>query len=292
MSTGVQVVIDGVVMGGFYALMAQGLSLIFGVMRVINLAHGEMLLVGAYLTWALHQYAGVDALLALPLVMLVGYAAGWGVARLTVLRVVERPQLMSLLLTFGLAFVVQGLLVRIFSTTPRLTRSSYSDSVVDLFGLRVAAPRLLMLAAALVVLALVVFFLHRTRPGKAMQAAAQNTEAARVVGININRVYAAAFGLGTALAFGAGVLFSTTQGFTPAMGPLFTLKAFVIVVLGGTGRLGGTFAAAMFVGLVEAGLASYVPNIGTGLGIAAAFVMVVVALAIRPQGIGGQAARA
>jgi branched-chain amino acid transport system permease protein len=292
MSTAAQVLVDGIVMGGFYALMAQGLSLIFGVMRVINLAHGEMLLLGSYLTWAAHEYAGIDALVALPIVMLVGYAVGWLVARSTVLRVVERPQLMALLLTFGLAFVVQGLLVRFFSTTPRLTSSSYSDSVVDIFGLRVATPRLMMLVAALVVLGLVVLFLNRTRSGKAMKAAAQNKEAARIVGININRTYAAAFGLGTALAFGAGVLFSTTQGFTPAMGPLFTLKAFVIVVLGGTGRLGGTFAAAMFVGLVEAGLASYVPNVGTGLGIAAAFVMVVVALAIRPQGISGQAARA
>ncbi|HYH11735.1 MAG TPA: hypothetical protein VD789_05200, partial [Thermomicrobiales bacterium] len=125
MSTALQVLVDGVVLGGFYALMAQGLSLIFGVMRVINLAHGEMLLLGAYTAWAMHQYLGVEMLLALPAVMLAGYVVGWAVARLAVLRVVERPELMALLLTLGLAFLVQGFLVQSFTTTPRLTQSAY-----------------------------------------------------------------------------------------------------------------------------------------------------------------------
>lgn len=287
-----QTVVDGLILGGFYALMAQGLSLVFGVMRVVNLAHGEMLLLGAYLTWAAHEYLGVNVLLALPFVMIIGFGLGWLISRIVILRVVERPELMSLLLTFGIAFIIQGALVSTFSTTPRLTRSFYSDSVIEMFGIRVSASRLIMLTAALALLGLVALFLQRSKPGKAMKAAAQNKEAAKVVGISIAATYSAAFGVGTAIAFAAGGLFSATQSFTPAMGPLFTLKAFVIVVLGGAGRMSGTLAAAMFIGLVEAGLSSYVPDIGTGLGVAAAFVLVVVALAIRPQGITAAAARA
>ncbi|ANY08511.1 branched-chain amino acid ABC transporter permease [Pseudonocardia sp. HH130630-07] len=292
MSGAVQVLVDGLVIGGFYALMAQGLSLVFGVMRVINLAHGEMVLVGAYLAWSAHTWLGLDPLLALPLVMVAGYGAGLLLARVTVLRVVERPRLMALLLTFGLAFVLQGLMVRLFTTTPKLTPSVFSDGVVEVLGLRVVTPRLVMLGAALVVMVAVVALLRHTRTGKAMRAAAQNTEAARIVGIDIDRTYARAFAFGTALALGAGVLFSATQNFTPAMGPLFTLKAFVIIVLGGAGRVGGTVAAALVIGIVEATLASYVPGIGTGLGVAASFVLVVLVLAVRSDGLNRSSAQA
>ena len=141
-----------------------------------------------------------------------------------------------------------------------------------------------MLVAAIVLRGLLSLFVNRTRLGKAMKAVAQNRMAARIVGIGVTPVHCAAFGVGTALAFAAGGLFSVTQGFYPFMGSLFTLKAFVIVVLGG-GGLAGTLAAAMFVAIIEAALAGYVPNIGTSLGTASAFVLVVVVLAIRARGV-------
>lgn len=281
----VQVVIDGVILGGFYALMAQGLSLIFGTMRVINLAHGEFLIIGAYLAWAARQYLGIDVILALPLVIAVGLGFGWIVARLTVVPVLDRPQLMPLLVTFGLGAVIQGVLTLVFSTTPRVTTASYSQSVISVLGYRVSVARIVMLLGALVLLGLLTFFLDKTKPGKAMKATAQNREAARIVGINVKRVYGVAFGIGTAVAFAAGALFSVTQGFYPFMGAMFTLKAFVIVVLGGGARMSGTLAAALFVGLVESVLSGYVPTIGTSLGTTAAFVLVVVVLALRPEGI-------
>ncbi|MFE9693827.1 branched-chain amino acid ABC transporter permease [Micromonospora sp. NPDC005806] len=285
MHTLVQVIIDGVILGGFYALMAQGLSLIFGIMRVINLSHGEFLVLGAYLAWLAHQYLGLDVLVALPLLIVLGFGFGWVVSRLLIIPVLDRHELMPLLVTFGLASVIAGSLTLGFSTTPKVTQAAYSESVISLLDYRVAVSKAVMLGAALLLLGLLTLFLNRTKQGKAMKATAQNRGAARIVGISVTRVYCAAFGLGTAVAFAAGGLFSVTQGFYPFMGGLFTLKAFVIVVLGGGGRVSGTLAAAMFVGLIESGLSGYVPNIGTSLGTAAAFILVVVVLALRPEGI-------
>lgn len=280
-----QVVADGLILGGFYALMAQGLSLIFGIMRVINLAHGELLIFGGYMAWLMNRELGLDLLVALPLIAAIGFGVGWLISRVLVLHVIDRPQLMPLLLTFGLASVLQGVMVWWFTTTPRLTQASYSGSVVDVAGIRVSTAQFVMLLVSLVLLAALTLFLNRTKLGEAMNAAAQNREAARVVGIDIKKIYCAAFGLGVAIVFIAGGLFSVTQAIHPFMGPLLTLKAFVIVVLGGTGRVGGTLAAAMLVGLVEAMVSAYVPGIGTGLGAATAFILVVLVLAVRPQGI-------
>jgi branched-chain amino acid transport system permease protein len=173
----------------------------------------------------------------------------------------------------------------VFTTTPKLTMASYSTSVLTLLGYRASMAKVVMLVSALVLLGLLALFLNRTKTGKAMRATAQNREAARIVGINVTRIHCTAFGVGTAVAVAAGALFSVTQGFYPFAGALFTLKAFVIVVLGGRGAIMGTVAAAMFVGLIESALSGYVPNIGTSLGTAAAFVLVVVVLAVRPQSV-------
>ena len=285
MHTLVQVVIDGVILGGFYALMAQGLSLIFGIMRVINLAHGEFLVIGAYLAWMAREYLGLDIFVALPMLIALGFVIGWIVSRVLVIPVLNRPELMPLLITFGLAAIIQGVLTLVFTTTPKVTRASYSDSVLAFMDYRVSMAKVVMLVAAIFLLGLLALFLNRTKAGKAMRATAQNPEAARIVGINVTRIHCAAFGVGTAAAVAAGGLFSVTQGFYPFSGALFTLKAFVIVVLGGRGEIRGTLAAAMFVGLIESALSGYVPNIGTSLGTAAAFVLVVVVLALRPEGI-------
>ena len=281
----IQVVIDGIILGGFYALMAQGLSLIFGIMRVINLAHGEFLVIGAYLAWSAREYLGLDIFVALPVLIALGFVIGWAVSRVLVVPMLKRSELMPLLVTFGLAAVIQGVLTLVFTTTPKVTTASYSNAVLRIMDYQFSMAKVVMLVAALLLLGVLALFLDRTKTGKAMRATAQNPEAARIVGIDVTRIHCTAFGVGTAAAVAAGALFSVTQGFYPFSGALFTLKAFVIVVLGGRGRIRGTLAAAMFVGLVEAALSGYVPNIGTSLGTAAAFVLVVVVLAIRPEGI-------
>lgn len=281
----VQVLVDAIVLGGFYALAAQGLSLIFGIMRIVNLTHGDFLILGAYLTWAAREYLGLDPLLTLPALIVIGFALGWLVCRALIIPVAHRHELMPLLVTFGLAAVIQGGLLLVFKATPKLARAAYSDSVVTMFGWQVSAANGIMLVGAIVLLCLLSLLVNRTKLGRAMKAVAQNRTAARIVGIGVTRVQCAAFGVGTALAFAAGCLFSPSQGFYPFMGGLFTLKAFVIVVLAGGGRLSGTLAAAMSIGLIESVLSGYVPEIGTSLGTAAAFILVVAVLVIRPQGI-------
>jgi branched-chain amino acid transport system permease protein len=280
-----QVILDGIILGGFYALMAQGLSLVFGIMRIINLAHGEFLVMGAYLAWAAQQYLGLDVLVALPLLIILGFGFGWVISRVLVMPVLERHELMPLLVTFGLASVIAGALTLIFSTTPKVTKAAYSDSVISLLGFRVSVSKAVMLAAALILLTLLTLFLDRTKQGKAMKATAQNRAAARIVGINVTKVYCSAFGLGTAVAFAAGGLFSVTQGFYPFMGGMFTLKAFVIVVLGGAGDLRGAFLASLAVGVADAYGKAFLPTLAEFTMMA----LVVVVLAWRPQGLFGGA---
>jgi branched-chain amino acid transport system permease protein len=130
---------------------------------------------------------------------------------------------MPLLVTFGLASVIAGALTLVFSTTPKVTKAAYSDSVIALLGFRVSVSKAIMLVAALILLTLLTLFLDRTKQGKAMKATAQNRAAARIVGINVTKIYCSAFGLGTAVAFAAGGLFSVTQGFYTLMGGMFTL---------------------------------------------------------------------
>lgn len=289
MDTLLQVVVNGMILGGFYALMSQGLALIFGVMRVINLAHGEFLLLGTYVGWSLNEVLGIDPFLAAPLIGLVGFILGWGISRIFLIPVVERPPLMALLITFGFAAVISTGLRLYYTNTPRFTQTVYGDTILTVLGQRIPAARGLMFVVAVAFLLLLWLFLQKTRTGKAMRAASQNKDAARIVGIEIPRIYCIAFGVGTALVFIAGGMYGTTQGFFPFMGPVFTLKAFAIIVLGGLGRIGGTFLAAIILGLLETFISSYVPGIGTGLGLAAAFILVVVVLAVRPQGIFGSA---
>lgn len=284
-----QAVINGLILGGFYALMTQGLTLIFGVMRVINLAHGEFLMLGAYLGWFINNEFGLDPFMAAPLIGALGFIIGGLVSWVFLMPVVERPPLMALLITFGFAAVIASGLSLYFTNTPRFTETGYGDTVLTFLGQRIPLARALMFVFAVCVLLLLWLFLQRTRTGKAIRAASQNKDAAKIVGIEISRIYCTTFGIGTALVFVAGGLYGATQGFFPFMGPVFTLKAFAVVVLGGLGRTGGTFLAAMILALIETFVATYVPGIGTGLGLAAAFILVVVVLAVRPQGIFGSA---
>lgn len=283
-----QVLLNGLILGGFYALMSQGLALIFGVMRVINLAHGEFLVLGAYLAWSLNDIFGLDPFVVAPLIGIIGFGVGWLLARLFIIPVVERPPLMGLLITFGFAAVISSSLSLYYSNTPRFTQTDFGG-VVTLLGQRIPLNRGLMFVFAVFFLLLLWLFLQRTKLGKAMRAASQNADAARIVGIEISPIYCAAFGIGTAVVLIAGALFSATQGFFPFMGPVFTLQAFAVIVLGGLGKMGGTFLAGILLGVLETLIASYVPGVGTGLGIASAFILVVVVLAIRPQGLFGSA---
>jgi branched-chain amino acid transport system permease protein len=282
-----QVTLNALLLGGVYALMAQGLALIFSVLKVVNLAHGEFIMVGAFLAWFGFQTFGIGPYLAVPVIALLGAGIGWLVSRSVVIPLLKHHFLMTLLATFGLSIVLQSIVNLIFGPGARSVNVPYVGAGLDVFGLRIPLVTTVNAAVAVGVLALLWMFLHYTRPGKAMRAASENHEASRLVGIDLKKIYGLAFAIGIGLTMVSGTLLSPVEPIFPFMGPPLTLKVFAIVVLGGLGSMRGLVLAACLVALAESYIAAYVPGIGTGLGAAVAFILLVVVLALRPGGVAG-----
>lgn len=273
-------------LGGFYAVMVLGFSIIWGVMGVINLAHGELLMVGAYLTWMLNKGWGWEPFAAIIIVAPAMFALGYGLQYVLINRIIERPPLISLLVTFSLSIIIANVVKLIYTATPRSVNTMF-DGFWRLGNITIPVTKSVVLVAALLIMAMLHLFLQKTRLGKSIRAAAQNREAARIVGIEINHVYAITFAICVALTGVAGMLISPTQAVFPFMGPPLTLKAFAITALSGLGSIPGALMGGMMLGLVEIFIATYVPGIGTNLGIVASFVILVVVLVTRPQGLFG-----
>ncbi|MCB0082187.1 MAG: branched-chain amino acid ABC transporter permease, partial [Caldilineaceae bacterium] len=199
---------------------------------------------------------------------------------------IERPPLISLLVTFSLSIIIANVVKLIYTATPRSVNTMF-DGFWRLGNITIPVTKSVVLVAALLIMAMLHLFLQKTRLGKSIRAAAQNREAARIVGIEINHVYAITFAICVALTGVAGMLISPTQAVFPFMGPPLTLKAFAITALSGLGSIPGALMGGMMLGLVEIFIATYVPGIGTNLGIVASFVILVVVLVTRPQGLFG-----
>lgn len=293
MDTLIQALINGVMLGGFYAVMVLGFSVIWGVMGVINLAHGEFIMIGAYITWYLHKFFGWEPFLALIVVVPVMFVMGYILQLILINRVTERPHLISLLVTFGMGIMMANIVKLMATANPRLTDTFFSGFWVlkeNLNGtpvVTVPVTKAVILIFALFIMGGLWMFLQRTRIGKSIRAAAQNKEAARIVGIEINRVYAITFAICIALTGAAGVLISPTQAIFPFMGVPLTLKAFAITAMSGLGSIPGALVGGMVLGLIEVLVATFVPGIGTNLGVVSSFVLLVVVLVTRPQGLFG-----
>lgn len=281
MSALASIVISGLLMGAIYALLAGGLTLIWGVMRIVNLAHGEFLMLGCFATYWLAG-SGVMPLATLLLTTPAFFALGALVYVLIVRRVVGAPELMSLLMTFGLSIFVINVGVIAWSGELRLVRflsGSYAFGDVLVSKSRLVAG-LIAVAISLAMFA----FLQRTRWGQAIRAVAYDREIAEQCGIDSGRIYMLVFGLGTALAAAAGGLASTIFAFSPLIGQQFILKAFAVTVLGGMGNFAGALVAGIALGVVEQ-LVSYL--IDSQIAAAVAFVVIILTLLVRPQGILG-----
>ncbi len=281
-----QALASGLLLGGFYAVMVLGFSIIWGVMGIINLAHGEFLMIGAYTAWALFRAFGLDPFASLVIILPVMFVVGYALQTILLNRVVERPHLMALLVTFGVSISLANLYKVIYSADPRSVPVSYNGSF-ELFGVTMPIVKTIIFFLALLIMGLLHVFLHHTRLGKSIRAAAQNKDAARIVGIEIHQVYAITAGICIALTAGAGAMLSPTQAIFPFMGPPFTLKAFTITALGGLGRIPGALLGGLLLGVTELMVATYVPGIGTNLGVAVSFVLLVIILIVRPQGLLG-----
>lgn len=277
-----QVVISGLLLGGVYALFAAGLNTIFGVMRVINLGHGELMMLGAYTTYYLYAEGGVNPLITIPIAAALMFGAGLVMQRALVERVIDQPLLSSLLLTFGLSTLLQGLALNRFSADFRSV--PYLSGSVDVFGLALSRSRLVAFVIALAVTGATYSFLRFSRFGKAIRATSQQADVAQVCGIDVRRVRLATFGLGSALAAIAGSLVAMIFSISPEMGRMFLGKAFAIIVLGGLGSFVGAFLGALMLGVAET-LAAYFTT--TQLAEGVPYAVLVLVLMLRPSGFFG-----
>jgi branched-chain amino acid transport system permease protein len=277
-----QVVVSGILAGALYAMVALGLALIFGVMRVINIAHGPLLMLGAYATYFVYSVTGLNPYATLPISMAALFAVGVLLQRTLVFRVVDAPELSSLLLTFGVSIALVNLAQLGFSSDLR--------AVEFLTGSFVAGPiafsksRVVAFLVAAAITAGAFLFLKSTRLGKAIRATSQSREVAMVCGINVQRIHLLTFGLGSALAAAGGTLIAMIVAIQPEMGQVWTFKSFLVIVLGGAGNYPGALLGGMLLGLVEQLAALFLT---TQLSEAVAYVLLVVVLLVRPTGLLG-----
>lgn len=281
-----QVVVNGIMLGGFYAIMTLGFSIIWGVMGIINLAHGEFVMVGAYLAWFLNRQLGLEPFVSLFVVVPFMFVMGYLLQKGLINRIIERSQLVSLFVTYALSIIIANVFKLIFTATPR--------SVSTIFGgfwrigpVTLPVVKTYDLLIALVMMSSLFVFLRFTMLGKSIRAASQNRMAARIVGIEVSSIYPVAFAISIAATSSAGALFSLTQPIFPFMGLSFTLKAFAITAMSGLGNIRGTLLGSIVLGLIESSIATYIPGVGTNLGVVAAFVILVIVLALRPSGLFG-----
>lgn len=283
-----QAVILGILTGGVYALMASGLTLIFGIMRVVNIAHAAMIIMAAYVSWLLFKTFNLDPILSIvvvmPLFFVVGALLQWGILR----RLGDRDLTLTVLVTFGFAIILEGLQGALWSSSFQAIKTSYSLNSFEIGGVYVPLIRLLSAGAALVILGALYLFLARSDLGRAIRATTQDPRTAALVGVNVEQVTMIAFALGVAIAAAAGPLLGMLFAFYPATHWLWIGKLLAIVVLGGLGSLAGTFVAAMILGLAEQ-IATATISLNWAPMVFYIFLFGV--LIIRPRGLFGNASR-
>jgi branched-chain amino acid transport system permease protein len=280
-----QACVSGILSGGVYALIALGLTLVFGVLRIINFAHGTFMMLGMYATFFLHHLAGVDPYLSVLLVGPAFFLFGIAVERLVIEPNLGGPESNQLLLTLGIALFLENAALALFSADYRSLRVPYLTRSFLLGEAVVNGPRLVALVGSVVVAAALWLFLRRTDTGRAIRAAAEEREGAMLVGIDIRRLYALAFGIGCGVVAVAGSLVAPFLYVTPDVGDVFNILAFVIVVLGGMGSFAGALAGGFVVGLAESLGAAVLPGSLKQLPI---FVLFVLILLFRPSGLSGR----
>ncbi len=288
METILGIVISGLMIGGLYALIAMGLSLQYGVARVLNVSHGEFIMLGALTTWTLYTVFGLNPLLALAVCGPIAFALGYVLHRTVYRRIwASSPspgvfESNSLLASFGLLFIIQNL--ALFGWGPEIRGYTYLAFPVELAGVSFGANRLVTLGLALLVGVTFYAFLSRTRIGKAIRASAQDSTAAALMGVNINSVLALCFGLGAGLAAIAGMLISMCYPVHAVMGIPYTIIAMIVVVLGGLGSIPGSFLGGFVLGLIG----SVVTYIEPALTLIAYYLIFALLLLVRPSGIMGR----
>lgn len=281
----VQVCVSGLLLGGIYALISIGLNLIFGVVRIINFAHGEMVMVAMYLTFWLNYFFGMDPYVSTLIVLPVMFLFGVLIQRIIVQPIQNSSANMKIFATVALSLILQNVALIVCSGNFRTVQVSYGMGTMELGGIFISIPRLVAFFAALLSISLLYYFLKNTYTGKALRAIVEDHTIARLMGVKVQKLYLLAFGIGCAFSALGGVLLMPFSSVYPTVGIPFTLIAFIVVVLGGLGSMGGTFLAGLFIGVVEAVGGTYV---SPALKEAIYFGIFIIAILIRPQGIFGK----
>lgn len=277
--------VNGFFLGGLYAVVAIGLSLVFGVMRLVNVTHGEYLILAAYLNVVIARFMGVDPLLATLISMPIIFIIGYGIQRWVLNPVMGKGMEPALLMAFGLSIIAQNGLIQLFGGDPQAITTRFSQQGVQILGVIVPTIYLVSMLMGIFLIGGLHLFINRSYLGKAIRAATQDPETAGIMGINVNAIYAITYAIGASLAACGGLLIGAAFSFTPTSGFFWLLKSFVVVVLGGMGSIVGTLLGGIILGTAE-GMGAAI--VGTGYRDMIGFLIFLLVLLIRPRGLFGR----
>ena len=280
-----QIIANGILMGFIYALVAVGLTLTWGVMDIINFAHGEFLMIGMYTSFWMFSLFAIDPLVALPICIAVLFVLGVLTYFGIISRVINAPGLTALLATFGFSMFLKNFAQFLWTPNFRYINGALvSGKTIQIAGVIIGVPQIVAAAGSIILTIVIMLFMDKTRTGKAIQATALNKNTALLMGINTKRMYAITFGLSGACVGAAGALMSTFFPISPASGGLYSLIAFVIVALGGFGNIKGALFGGLIIGLTEA-LGGYL--LGTQFKYALVFLIYLLVIQVKPKGLFG-----
>jgi len=283
-----QAVVNGLLIGGVYALVSIGVTLIFGVVKIVNFAQGEFVMIGMYISFFLATYWGIDPLASLFVSMPALFVIGVLLQHFLIRRVLGLGDMPQIFLTFALSLLLLNVALLLFTANYRTVETPYSEATIHIGPIYIAVAKLIAFAVAMGLSAALWVFLHATDLGKAMRAAAQNRDVAMLMGINPDRVFAVAVGVALALAGAAGSLLMPFYPAYPLVGQVFVLMAFVAVVLGTLGNVVGALIASLMMGVAES---LGIQFVGADSGLIVVFAMLLLTLALRPSGLFGGWAR-
>jgi branched-chain amino acid transport system permease protein len=281
----IQSVVNGVMIGGIYALIAVGLTLIFGVMNVINFAHGEFVMLGMFVTYLVYLLVGMDPIVSLLISVPIMFCLGVLIQRTLIARVVGLPDESQILLTLGLSVLLINLTLLIMGADPHSIKTPYKFSSIQIGPILIVLPRFIAFSVAMIASAVLWLFLSRTELGRGLRAVAEKREVATLMGINPKKMHWLAFGIGIALAGAAGTLVTPFRYIYPNVGQSYVLIAFVVVVLGGMGNIPGAILGAFLIGITESLTSQY---LALDLSMLGPFIIFVLVLLFKPTGILGK----
>jgi len=279
-----QALVTGILIGGVFALLSVGLTLIWGVMRIINFAHGEFLMVGMYIVYFLVTKGGWDPYVTLLVSVPALFVVGAAIFRLTIQPILAHPSMNQIMLTLGLSLILQNLALVVFRADPLIVQTAYSRVTFNLGPAVVRVPQLIAFGGSGLAAMLLYWFLQKTDAGRAIRAASQNREAAVLMGVDVQRTYLLAFGIGSACLGVAASLMVPFYYTSPTVGLWFGQVAFIVVVLGGMGNFMGALVGGQIIGLTEAFGAAILPGTLSRVFTFSIFILV---LLFRPQGLFG-----